>query len=74
MRHVARVSDPHLVYQVVVTKSICFVSALFDKLFIVYKNESLKQKKMKQLYDEGDLYDLGQVSHSPPCLISFLST
>lgn len=45
MGHVTRVSDTYPVYQVAVTKSICFVSALFNKLFILYK----KKKNLKKI-------------------------
>lgn len=45
MRHVAGVSDTDPVYQVAVTKSICFVSALFNKLFILPKKGILGKKE-----------------------------
>lgn len=45
MRHLARASDTDLVYQVAVTKSICFVSALFNKLFLLHKTESLRNRR-----------------------------
>lgn len=70
----ARVSDTYLVYQVAVTKSICFVSPLVNKLFILYKKRIFgKKKKIKLWHDAGDLYDLRQVSHSP-CFASSSST
>lgn len=47
MRQMARVSDTDLVYQVAVTKSICFASALFNKLFILYKKGNFGGKKNK---------------------------
>lgn len=64
MRHVTGVSDTYPVYQVAVTKSICFVSVLFNTLFILYKKAILKKKPkrklIKQWHDEGDCVTLGK--------------